>query len=117
MAVAQQSLEQLRSAGLADVDPEIADLLGRELERPRAQRVVRSRTDPRLGAARACAERIDDADEQHDVQHEAGQHDADPFAEAAPAEAAHFLDHRARQRAAAGSTPAPPGSGVTPPGT
>jgi len=37
MAVAQQSLEQLRSAGLADVDPEIADLLGRELERQRSQ--------------------------------------------------------------------------------
>jgi glycine hydroxymethyltransferase len=37
MAVAQQSLEQLRSAGLADVDPEIAELLGRELERQRAQ--------------------------------------------------------------------------------
>jgi len=37
MAVAQQSLEQLRSAGLADVDKEIADLLGRELERQRSQ--------------------------------------------------------------------------------
>jgi glycine hydroxymethyltransferase len=37
MAVAQQSLEQLRSAGLAEVDPEIADLLGRELERQRDQ--------------------------------------------------------------------------------
>ena len=37
MAVAQQSLEQLRSAGLAEVDPEIADLLGRELERQRGQ--------------------------------------------------------------------------------
>jgi glycine hydroxymethyltransferase len=37
MAVAQQSLDRLRSAGLADVDPEIADLLGRELERQRNQ--------------------------------------------------------------------------------
>jgi glycine hydroxymethyltransferase len=37
MAVAQQSLEQLRSAGLVDVDPEIAELLGRELERQRGQ--------------------------------------------------------------------------------
>jgi glycine hydroxymethyltransferase len=37
MAVAQQSLEQLRRAGLADVDPEIAALLGRELERQRSQ--------------------------------------------------------------------------------
>ena len=37
MAVAQQSLEQLRSAGLADVDPEIADLLVRELDRQRSQ--------------------------------------------------------------------------------
>ena len=37
MAVAQVTLEQLRTAGLADVDPEIASLLGRELERQRAQ--------------------------------------------------------------------------------
>src|SRR5688500_19500743 len=37
MAVAQQSLEQLRGAGLADVDPEIAELLGRELDRQRGQ--------------------------------------------------------------------------------
>ena len=37
MAVAQETLDQLRSAGLADVDPEIADLLGRELERQRNQ--------------------------------------------------------------------------------
>ena len=37
MAVAQETLEQLRSAGLAEVDPEIADLLGRELERQRGQ--------------------------------------------------------------------------------
>ena len=33
MAVAQETLDQLRTAGLADVDPEISDLLGRELER------------------------------------------------------------------------------------
>ena len=37
MAVAQETLDQLRTAGLADVDPEIASLLGRELERQRAQ--------------------------------------------------------------------------------
>jgi glycine hydroxymethyltransferase len=37
MAVAQETLNQLRSAGLADVDPEIAELLGRELERQRDQ--------------------------------------------------------------------------------
>ncbi len=37
MAVAQQTLDQLRSAGLAEVDPEIAELLGRELERQRGQ--------------------------------------------------------------------------------
>ena len=37
MAVAQATLDQLRTAGLADVDPEIASLLGRELERQRAQ--------------------------------------------------------------------------------
>src|SRR3712207_9154270 len=37
MAVAQQSLDQLRAGGLADVDPEIADLLGQELERQRGQ--------------------------------------------------------------------------------
>ncbi|HZP74376.1 MAG TPA: serine hydroxymethyltransferase [Gaiellaceae bacterium] len=37
MAVAQQTFEQLRAAGLADVDPEIADVLGRELERQRGQ--------------------------------------------------------------------------------
>jgi glycine hydroxymethyltransferase len=37
MAVAQATLDQLRTAGLADVDPEIADLLGRELERQRGQ--------------------------------------------------------------------------------
>jgi glycine hydroxymethyltransferase len=37
MAVAQETLEQLRTAGLTDVDPEIADLLGQELERQRSQ--------------------------------------------------------------------------------
>ena len=37
MAVAQETLDQLRTAGLTDVDPEIADLLGRELERQREQ--------------------------------------------------------------------------------
>src|SRR4029450_2225612 len=37
MAGAQATLDQLRTAGLADVDPEIASLLGRELERQRAQ--------------------------------------------------------------------------------
>jgi glycine hydroxymethyltransferase len=37
MAVAQDTLDRLRSAGLADVDPEIADLLGREAERQRHQ--------------------------------------------------------------------------------
>ena len=37
MAVAQQTFEQLTTAGLDQVDPEIAELLGRELERQRAQ--------------------------------------------------------------------------------
>jgi glycine hydroxymethyltransferase len=37
MAVAQETFEQLRTAGLSDVDPEIAELLGRELERQRGQ--------------------------------------------------------------------------------
>jgi glycine hydroxymethyltransferase len=37
MAVAQETLDQLRSAGLADVDPDISVLLGRELERQRSQ--------------------------------------------------------------------------------
>ena len=37
MASIAASLDQLRQAGLADVDPEIADLLGRELERQRSQ--------------------------------------------------------------------------------
>ncbi len=37
MAVAQETLDRLRTAGLTDVDPEIAELLGRELERQRGQ--------------------------------------------------------------------------------
>src|SRR5438445_386680 len=37
MAVAEQSFQQLTTAGLADVDPEIAELLHRETERQRGQ--------------------------------------------------------------------------------
>jgi glycine hydroxymethyltransferase len=37
MAVAQETIQRLRTAGLAEVDPEIAELLGRELERQRGQ--------------------------------------------------------------------------------
>src|SRR4051794_22212176 len=37
VAVAHQTFEQLRTAGLADVDPEIAELLGREADRQRGQ--------------------------------------------------------------------------------
>ena len=37
MAVAQATIDQLRTAGLADLDPEIAVLLGRELDRQRNQ--------------------------------------------------------------------------------
>ena len=37
MAVAEQTLQQLRTAGLTDVDPEIAELLERETERQRNQ--------------------------------------------------------------------------------
>src|SRR5262245_8176858 len=37
MAVAHETLEHLRTAGLAEIDPEIADLLGKELERQRGQ--------------------------------------------------------------------------------
>src|SRR5439155_17421236 len=37
MAVAQETLRRLRTAALADVDPEIAELLGRELDRQRNQ--------------------------------------------------------------------------------
>jgi glycine hydroxymethyltransferase len=37
MAVAPLTLEELRSAGLADVDPDVAELLGRELDRQRGE--------------------------------------------------------------------------------
>src|SRR5947208_3501081 len=37
MAVAHETIEQLRAAGLNEVDPEIAELLTRELERQRGQ--------------------------------------------------------------------------------
>src|SRR3954452_209568 len=37
MAVAQQTFEQLKTAGLAEVDPELAELLGREADRQRSQ--------------------------------------------------------------------------------
>ncbi len=37
MSVAQETFQQLTTAGLADVDPEIAGLLGAELERQRGQ--------------------------------------------------------------------------------
>jgi glycine hydroxymethyltransferase len=37
MAVAQESIEQLRTGSLTEVDPEIAELIGRELERQRGQ--------------------------------------------------------------------------------
>jgi glycine hydroxymethyltransferase len=37
MAVAQETIQQLRTGGLTEVDPEIAELLGRELERQRGQ--------------------------------------------------------------------------------
>jgi glycine hydroxymethyltransferase len=37
MAVAEQTLQRLRGARLAEVDPEIAELIGRELERQRGQ--------------------------------------------------------------------------------
>jgi glycine hydroxymethyltransferase len=37
MAVAQETIEHLRTAGLAEIDPDIAELLGRELERQRGQ--------------------------------------------------------------------------------
>ena len=37
MAIAQETFDQLRTAGLLDVDPEIAELLQRELERQRGQ--------------------------------------------------------------------------------
>ena len=37
MAVAHETLEHLRTAGLGEIDPEIAELLGKELERQRSQ--------------------------------------------------------------------------------
>ena len=37
MAIAQETFEHLKTAGLAEIDPEIADLLGRELDRQRGQ--------------------------------------------------------------------------------
>jgi glycine hydroxymethyltransferase len=37
MAVAEQTFAQLRAAGLAETDPQIAELLGRELDRQRGQ--------------------------------------------------------------------------------
>jgi glycine hydroxymethyltransferase len=37
MAVAQETFQHLTSAGLAEIDPEIAQLLVRELERQRGQ--------------------------------------------------------------------------------
>jgi glycine hydroxymethyltransferase len=37
MSVAQETFQQLTTAGLAEIDPDIAELLGRELERQRGQ--------------------------------------------------------------------------------
>ena len=37
MAIAQQTFAELHALGLADIDPEIADLLGREADRQRGQ--------------------------------------------------------------------------------
>src|SRR3974377_2049476 len=37
MAVAEQTFAQLRASGLAETDPQIAELLGRELDRQRGQ--------------------------------------------------------------------------------
>src|SRR6478672_1726578 len=37
MAVTRETFQHLTTAGLAEIDPEIADLLGRELERQRGQ--------------------------------------------------------------------------------
>jgi glycine hydroxymethyltransferase len=37
VAVAQETIEHLRTGGLAEIDPDIAELLGRELERQRDQ--------------------------------------------------------------------------------
>ena len=37
MAVVQETFQHLTTAGLADVDPAIAELIGRELDRQRGQ--------------------------------------------------------------------------------
>ena len=37
MAIAQETIQHLRTAGLAEIDPDIAELLARELERQRGQ--------------------------------------------------------------------------------
>jgi glycine hydroxymethyltransferase len=37
MAVAQETIDHLRTAGLGEIDPDVAELLGRELERQRGQ--------------------------------------------------------------------------------
>ena len=37
MAVAQETIEHLRTSGLAEIDPDVAELLGRELDRQRGQ--------------------------------------------------------------------------------
>jgi len=37
VAIAQETVQHLRTAGLAEIDPQIAELLGRELERQRGQ--------------------------------------------------------------------------------
>src|SRR5512132_4466466 len=37
MAIAQETYERLRTAGLSEIDPEIAELLEQELERQRGQ--------------------------------------------------------------------------------
>jgi len=33
VAIAQETVQHLRTAGLAEIDPQIAELLGKELER------------------------------------------------------------------------------------
>src|SRR6187399_3652350 len=37
VAIAQETLQELQRAGLAEIDPDIASLIGRELERQRGQ--------------------------------------------------------------------------------
>jgi len=37
VAIAQETVQHLKTAGLAEIDPAIAELLGRELERQRGQ--------------------------------------------------------------------------------